>query len=329
MERKRETMRYKTGYVWQDLLDDDLITPISDNEYVLKGSEISSINVKEYPYTEEKCGSNKKDELSLENQTQLTDALVDVSTKPPSEIEEESPSFGSETSTFTDDSGKAEMEKSSDTVTQEKPTVKEKVSRLVPFYSTLLMRRSKNIAVDEKSVASTAPEAEAGAVAVESCKNVASSEPQCTKSKSSKSNLLKSLITCGEIGTKDSAVLPVKTQNKPLLSTCSSEVENVRSDALCRRDSGFGGSQRVFGNFNWTQRDFSRRRSVDGIEDLKWSYSSKSAEQKAACAAAYKPMSGPNCSQCGKVFKPEKMHAHMKSCKGMKAMSKCGAADKP
>lgn len=34
--------RYKSGYVWQDLLDEDLITPISDNEYVLKGSEISS-----------------------------------------------------------------------------------------------------------------------------------------------------------------------------------------------------------------------------------------------------------------------------------------------
>ncbi|XP_050229955.1 protein SOSEKI 1 isoform X2 [Mercurialis annua] len=34
--------RYKSGYVWQDLMDDDLITPISDNEYVLKGSQISS-----------------------------------------------------------------------------------------------------------------------------------------------------------------------------------------------------------------------------------------------------------------------------------------------
>lgn len=33
--------RYKAGYVWQDLLDDDLITPISDNEYVLKGSQIN------------------------------------------------------------------------------------------------------------------------------------------------------------------------------------------------------------------------------------------------------------------------------------------------
>lgn len=30
--------RYRTGYVWQDVADDDLITPVSDNEYVLKGS---------------------------------------------------------------------------------------------------------------------------------------------------------------------------------------------------------------------------------------------------------------------------------------------------
>ncbi|XP_039131405.1 uncharacterized protein LOC120267787 [Dioscorea cayenensis subsp. rotundata] len=30
--------KYKNGYVWQDLMDDDLITPIADNEYVIKGS---------------------------------------------------------------------------------------------------------------------------------------------------------------------------------------------------------------------------------------------------------------------------------------------------
>ncbi|XP_068636861.1 protein SOSEKI 1-like [Aristolochia californica] len=41
--------RYKNGYVWQDLLDDDLITPISDNEYFLKGSEISSSPLDEIP----------------------------------------------------------------------------------------------------------------------------------------------------------------------------------------------------------------------------------------------------------------------------------------
>lgn len=33
-----------------------------------------------------------------------------------------------------------------------------------------------------------------------------------------------------------------------------------------------------------------------------------------------------SCRQCGKPFKPEKMHAHMKSCKGMKALKKSGSA---
>lgn len=32
--------KYKSSYIWQDLRDDDLITPISDSEYVLQGSEI-------------------------------------------------------------------------------------------------------------------------------------------------------------------------------------------------------------------------------------------------------------------------------------------------
>uniref|UniRef100_J3L4N1 SOSEKI DIX-like domain-containing protein n=2 Tax=Oryza brachyantha TaxID=4533 RepID=J3L4N1_ORYBR len=31
---------YKAGYIWQDLMDDDLIIPVSDNEYVLKGCDV-------------------------------------------------------------------------------------------------------------------------------------------------------------------------------------------------------------------------------------------------------------------------------------------------
>ncbi|KAL1562002.1 protein SOSEKI 1-like isoform X2 [Salvia divinorum] len=300
--------RYKAGYVWQDLVDDDLITPISDNEYVLQGSEISSINIKE-----EEVGKEK-------NQTQPAEASVDVSTKPESEIEEESLSFGSETSTCTDDSGKVEVEKSSDTTKEERPIIDDKVGRHWPFYSTLFIKkRSKNATVDEKTVA---------AEAVELCKNL-TLEPQCTKSKNnanSKSKMLKNLITCGDVKTNESAVVPMKKQNsKPFTSMCWSDVENVHSAALWKRDSGFGGSQRVCRIPASAQQNFSGRRSLDGIEDLRES-KSKSTELKAPCAA-YKPVSGPNCSQCGKVFKPEKMHAHMKSCKELKALSKCATAD--
>lgn len=35
--------RYKSGYVWLDITDDDLITPVDDNEYVLMGSFIPTI----------------------------------------------------------------------------------------------------------------------------------------------------------------------------------------------------------------------------------------------------------------------------------------------
>ncbi|KAI9104272.1 hypothetical protein K1719_023108 [Acacia pycnantha] len=47
--------RYKTGYVWQDLLDDDLITPISDNEYVLKGSQIQLPSFENFMFGERKA----------------------------------------------------------------------------------------------------------------------------------------------------------------------------------------------------------------------------------------------------------------------------------
>ena len=36
--------RYRAGYVWQDLLDDDFINHFFDNEYVLKGSQINNMS---------------------------------------------------------------------------------------------------------------------------------------------------------------------------------------------------------------------------------------------------------------------------------------------
>ncbi|KAH6772920.1 UPSTREAM OF FLC protein [Perilla frutescens var. hirtella] len=302
--------RYKTGYVWQDLLDDDLITPISDNEYVLKGSEISSTNIKE-----EKVGKQKDAAASQQEHKALS---KEENHNHSSEIEEESPSFGSETSTLTDDSGRVEVENNSDTTKHEKPACKDKTEHSLPFYAMFLNKkskiRSKNIInVDEKI---TTP-----AAAVDSCKISTSEQPQCTKSKNnsnSASKMLKNLISCGDVETNDSTVVQMKKQNKPFLSMCSSDAEHVNSAAICKKDV-FGGSQRISGNPTWTQQQFSRRRSFDGIENLR-----KNKSKSTSCAA-YKPVNGPNCSQCGKSFKPEKMHAHMKSCKGMKALSKCAA----
>lgn len=197
-----------------------------------------------------------------ENQTHSSEASLHVSTKSASEIEEESPSFGSESSTLTDDSGKTEEEKSSGKTKQEKPKGNDKVERPSPFYSTLLSKKSKkrnkNVPIDEKATPSAAVEAEA----VEACKKL-TPKPQCTKSKSksnssSASKMLKNLISCGDVETKESAVLPIKKQSKPFLSMCSSDLEHVNSSMLSKRDS-FGGSQRVFGNPTWAQHHFSGR----------------------------------------------------------------------
>ncbi|XP_028774328.1 uncharacterized protein LOC114731354 [Neltuma alba] len=53
--------RYKTGYVWQDLLDDDLITPISDNEYVLKGSQTHPASFETFIFGERKTSMLNKE----------------------------------------------------------------------------------------------------------------------------------------------------------------------------------------------------------------------------------------------------------------------------
>ncbi|KAI3444917.1 hypothetical protein Pfo_001582 [Paulownia fortunei] len=267
--------RYKTGYVWQDLLDDDLITPISDNEYVLKGSEISSITIEE----------DQKTLCKEENRSHSSETSMYVSTKSSSEIEEESPNFGSETSTLTDDSGKVEMEKSSGTAKHEeqdeKPSSNDKIESSSPFNSTLLSkknkRRSNKVTINEKI--STAAAADSS--------KTSSSEPHFTKAKSysnGASHIFRNLITCGAVDTNESAVVAINKQNKPLLNM----------------------------------------KSFDGVKDSAKN-KSELRDQRAPCAA-YKPANVPNCSQCGKPFKPEKLHAHMKSCKGMKALSK-GAAN--
>lgn len=56
---------YQKGHIWQDLTDDDLITPFSDNEYILKGSLIPSPQNKAveqfFPFNERNISTRKHD----------------------------------------------------------------------------------------------------------------------------------------------------------------------------------------------------------------------------------------------------------------------------
>ncbi|CAI9764646.1 unnamed protein product [Fraxinus pennsylvanica] len=274
--------RYKTGHVWQDLLDDDLITPISDNEYILKGSEIIPTTFhKEISYAEKQVPMQTKPSLEedeekkpIETQTQ-SETSIDVST-------EESTIFGSETSTSTDNSAKLEVyEKNSDTISEQDQSIQMEKKR----------KNKVQIEIIDRPMASS----------------IKSSSESCyakgTSHSSRGSQIFRNLITCRALDTNDSAVVMINSKNSE----------------ICKGEK-LGGSQRMFGTTLNQQPWNTGRKSCDGVMDSKKN-SGEFINQRTT-RNAYKLVNNPNCSQCGKEFKPEKLHAHMKSCKGIKATSR-------
>ncbi|KAK9282775.1 hypothetical protein L1049_010996 [Liquidambar formosana] len=356
--------RYKTGYVWQDLLDDDLITPISDNEYVLKGSQISSIPSDPSSNGEKTATIQKQQPVEVEDNKHHPastteeeailghpDSKMHISAKtssssPSDEITQESPPFGSEMSTLTDDSTKLEedekqvVEKSKQKldVLEESETLDNSSS---PYLNILLLnkksksKKKKNCNKDEEEEKSSSGGTGGSSFSWQS------SSTRSRGHSSGASQMFRNLITCGAVDTKDSVMRVIhgstKKSNKSTgYTTTTSDHNNNKgkSDIICEGDN-LGGSARIFGT-SWNHQPHyhhqhtAARRSCDGMKDSKKKSSGSSdffANPKPkAVSAAYKPVAGPNCSQCGKSFKPEKMHKHMKSCRGMKALAKSDAA---
>ncbi|KAL3380843.1 hypothetical protein AABB24_001151 [Solanum stoloniferum] len=298
--------KYKTGYVWQDLLDEDLITPISDNEYVLKGSEIPSITT----IKDVSCGEKEvttaimqKEQTKEEDQDQVF--LMDSSKKISLEIEQDSQNnISSETSTLTTNSPKFEEE-------EEEKKAGNKFENNSSFSS------SSSSSISSFGSMKTKKKTEDSEEKIDTSQNTekTSKNPKFNKSRSysnGASSIFRNLITCGAVDTNDSGIIPLK-KNKT-----SAEKTVSFSSEICKADK-IGGSQRIFGTA-WNQQQTNPRKSCDGA----FSMSKNKSEfgSRRSVSANYKPIHGPNCSQCGKPFKPEKLHAHMKSCKGMKALSK-------
>ncbi|XP_059651768.1 protein SOSEKI 1-like [Cornus florida] len=325
--------RYRTGYVWQDLLDEDLITPISDNEYILKGSEIVSntLDCDLHSYGEKKVSMQNKSLLQhLENEAKDhkhsskeaiqgdSQATMDIPLKTSSEIEEESPVFGSETSNLADDLVQVEEKKHSDTTKQESHEQIDKFENSSHLYSSLLSKKSKkksssNNNGDKEKISTPASSSSTSSSAW-------SHSSSFNKSKSysnGASQVFRNLITCGAVDTKDSTMAMINRRDRSSLSVFNSD-----STPLICKGEKVGGSERIFGTpCNQIHHHHSARRSCDGGKSSKKNKESEFSNTKPNFAA-YKPVNGPNCSQCGKTFIPKKMHTHMKSCKGTKASAK-------
>ncbi|KAL3348591.1 hypothetical protein AABB24_021989 [Solanum stoloniferum] len=303
--------KYKTGYVWQDLLDEDLVTPISDNEYVLKGSEIPSITT----IKDVSCGEKEvttaimqKEQTKQEDQDQVF--LMDSSKKISSEIEEDSQNIASETSTLTTNSPKFEEE-------EEEKKVGNKFDNNSSFSS------NSSSSISSFGSMKTKKKTEDSEEKIDTNQNTekTTKSPRFNKSRSysnGASSIFRNLITCGAVDTNDSGIIPLKKNKTSPAAAASGEKTVSFSSEICKADK-IGGSQRIFGT-SWNQQQTNARKSCDGAFSMSKNKSEFGSRRSAS--ANYKPINGPNCSQCGKPFKPEKLHAHMKSCKGMKALSK-------
>ncbi|XXG64193.1 hypothetical protein AAC387_Pa05g2205 [Persea americana] len=278
--------RYKTGYVWQDLMDDDLITPISDNEYVLKGSEISAFCF-DPSATVEKTDSILKP-APVEDKTAQCNGKkdADISDKP-IETEKVQEEYVKRTLSF-----KLEEEEDDEKVLESEAGKEDLESSFL----------------DSSFVSAAAAKEEEGLKKTTNKEEKRERTPSKNKSSNGASHVFRNILTCGAVDTKDSAVRPINRRSK-----VASRVEN--KGEICKAE-GVGGSQRVFGG-SWNRQQQlpqSTRKSFDGTKGSK---KNSSINQKQVSTAS-RPVAEPNCSQCGKAFKPEKLHSHMKSCRALK-----------
>ncbi|PON49650.1 hypothetical protein PanWU01x14_228830 [Parasponia andersonii] len=358
--------RYKSGYVWQDLLDDDLITPLSDNEYVLKGSEIISTTM-----IDEKtdinlpgsysCPENNKahvkststngvdqDEKALDKEASRTKPCPDPKidhlpmTKTFSEINEESSStsFASDRSTVTDDfdSVKLENDNNFDTKEQHKklPDPAEKTEIAPPLYcnlQTLTDNKSKNKNSKKNKKSEECCEM-GGTPGSPSSSSSKSPLPPKRKSLSGgASNVLRSFITCRAVDTNDTVLVVLnrsgRSGQRSASDKPSTKPENGHSKAHDHEVFNGGHMGRTFRtcwnhpdeDVQQPQKQSTARRSFDESRGSTKKRQQSEFSKQRAIPAAYRPVREPTCSQCGKAFKPEKMHSHMKSCRGLKALA--------
>ncbi|KAL0732351.1 hypothetical protein Bca4012_008560 [Brassica carinata] len=192
--------RYKNGYVWQDLLDDDLITPISDNEYVLKGSEILQKPPKE---TEDSLHEEKK---AWETRNGGGGRKM---------IHKESPVFCSQRSTGT-----------TSTVTDESTTNVEDMF--------VLKKPDREKVSGERDVSrqnGSGKDIESGRPSVSSSTSSSSSSFIKSKSYSSvrASHVLRNLMKCGGMDTNDVVLVPL---NKSASGAFGAAWEDERRKSL-------------------------------------------------------------------------------------------------
>ncbi|XP_020585175.1 uncharacterized protein LOC110027893, partial [Phalaenopsis equestris] len=267
---------YKNGHIWQDLTDNDLITPFSDNEYILKGSLIPSPHNKAveqfFPFHERKTATKKQDAEEEEEEEEIADVPIlktpyetlhieaNVSPKPPPRGDEESPI-------------RPDTSSSSSSVLKSERTEEMKEGDKEKSCGKLVAIKKNGSQVDRSN-----------------SKGRGEAQPRRRAA-----DVLRNLLRCRLVDTKDT----VKRESRGMNGSLSRKSYQTSSSSNERK--------------NWEKRGSNGR--------------SRQMTEKTT-SATFKPSKEPNCSQCGKPFKPEKLHSHMKSCIALSERGKSSSLNK-
>ncbi|KAI9170055.1 hypothetical protein LWI28_021867 [Acer negundo] len=199
--------RYKNGYLWQDLLDDDLITPISDNEYVLKGSQYHNQAGSYNHHEKTTCVLRNDVEEQPSLQSQMESEILALKLNTSSEIgQHDSPLFNrSDTSTLTHDSTKH----TSKQTTSEQNEYNHSSSS---FYSNLTKdgnQQENNKNGMEKTATSSDSSFSSSSSYISPNSSQSKTKTTYSNGTSSKPRMFRNWITCGGVDTNDAVLVTI------------------------------------------------------------------------------------------------------------------------
>ncbi|KAF8022277.1 hypothetical protein BT93_G2430 [Corymbia citriodora subsp. variegata] len=249
--------RYKMGYIWQDVLDDDLVMPISRNEYVLQGCEkveLSScgttLTFMFFPVQFIIPGSliansrSRNDEASTGNE--VSSSREEIRDNYPHSLQTESltslqqyPLSSSDTSTLTIIKS-VHLEDDKEHFGMSEPNNHSHNHNSLKFG----LLRKKNMEKCERTTGGMAR------TPVSSVSTLSSAQTPLTESKrcfSGASQKLRNLITCGATDTNDAVLVMIDRVEKN--TRLRQDFNTETSSQICRGDR-LGGSRRT-SNTSW------------------------------------------------------------------------------
>ncbi|XP_062186318.1 protein SOSEKI 1-like [Phragmites australis] len=284
--------KYKAGHVWQGLKDGDLITPVSDNEYVLKGCDVQGtpppcVQAPKTASLDEKEQTEKEEKTPCNHQNRPVEVVLTCV------LEKEV--------VLTSDSDESSPKPLPPPLTDQDSPGAEPARRKALFKIDLSRHHHEHKQQQEEAAKKAVTRAVARAGPEEQLQGAAKSHAVAGKARRMRvARALHNILTCGAADADDAALRPVARRQRR--STAEAAGDDWPPTPTCPGMDGCG------------LRVGRKVRSQRGGKDKQ----GKRDGRKRDGRGAHKPAALPLCSQCGREFKPQELHSHMQSCRGFK-----------